>query len=264
MSDTHTLLFVRIPLFVLLLLIFTGNLYAQVDSDGPTASATATELIPLQVVVIDPGHGGRDAGIAQEGFLKEKDYVLQIALEVRKKLRHYSGIKVFLTRDRDMTMAILERVAFANKKEADVFISLHQIFTDSPGAGKSLRIYFNQTVADPELGRVRKKNIHAGTRVLPWDLGQNSQRVQSRRLGISVRKAWEEHYPAAIEDAQSDYPMSVSLAVLRGIHAPAIMVEVPFMQAEQADRNDDQTDRIVQKEIAKRITTGIMRFLANR
>lgn len=80
---------------------------------------------PHKVVVIDPGHGGKAHGAVNQRLnLKEKDLSLQMALRLKRKLQQ-SGYTVHLTRETDKDVALEDRTAFANRKLAGVFISLH-------------------------------------------------------------------------------------------------------------------------------------------
>lgn len=76
------------------------------------------------VVVIDAGHGGKDAG-ATEGRYVEKDINLQVALRIQEKLKKKKGFKVILTRQNDKYMNLASRAEKANKEKADLFISIH-------------------------------------------------------------------------------------------------------------------------------------------
>lgn len=76
-------------------------------------------------VIIDPGHGGQDAGATYRG-IKEKDVVLSIGLKLGQHIREtYRDVKVVYTRDKDVFVPLHQRAAIANKHKADLFISLH-------------------------------------------------------------------------------------------------------------------------------------------
>ncbi|PTY76970.1 N-acetylmuramoyl-L-alanine amidase [Heyndrickxia sporothermodurans] len=78
-----------------------------------------------KIVVIDPGHGGKDPGACANG-LKEKDVVLKISKFAKDYLEDgYEGVKVYLTRSTDVFVELSERARFANKKKADLFVSNH-------------------------------------------------------------------------------------------------------------------------------------------
>ena len=76
-------------------------------------------------VVIDAGHGGHDAGACAFGR-KEKDINLAVALLTRKYIEQaHPEIKVYMTRSTDVFIGLQQRANFANKKKADLFISIH-------------------------------------------------------------------------------------------------------------------------------------------
>ncbi len=79
----------------------------------------------IDVIVIDPGHGGSDYGAIGGEGTREKDVVLDIAKRLAKLIRKDKQFKVVLTRDRDETVTLQERADIANNAGADLFISIH-------------------------------------------------------------------------------------------------------------------------------------------
>lgn len=79
----------------------------------------------IDVVVIDPGHGGTDYGAIGRGGTREKDVALDIAKRLAKLIRKDKQFKVIMTRDKDKTMTLEERAKIANQASADLFISIH-------------------------------------------------------------------------------------------------------------------------------------------
>jgi N-acetylmuramoyl-L-alanine amidase len=77
-----------------------------------------------KIIVIDPGHGGRDPGAVAYG-LKEKDVNLKIAKTLKRILEKDGRFKVYLTRNSDKFVSLYKRTLFAIKKRADLFISIH-------------------------------------------------------------------------------------------------------------------------------------------
>jgi len=77
------------------------------------------------IVVIDPGHGGRDPGAIGRKGTKEKNITLKIAKNLRDLIRKRLGAKVLLTRSKDVFLNLKRRAEFANNKKADLFISIH-------------------------------------------------------------------------------------------------------------------------------------------
>src|SRR3954468_4009228 len=90
----------------------------------PPAPAPKTFTSGVRVIMIDPGHGGIDAGASTTGAL-EKDITLAIARKLRTTLQSRLGATVLLTRDSDVALTNEARAAVANNNRADLFISLH-------------------------------------------------------------------------------------------------------------------------------------------
>lgn len=76
------------------------------------------------VVVIDPGHGGENAGAIYGGYI-EKTLTLNTALAMKEELEKYQGVEVYLTRESDVCLDLDERAEFAEEKNADILLSLH-------------------------------------------------------------------------------------------------------------------------------------------
>lgn len=92
-----------------------------------TASAMPTTAITAArkyVIVIDAGHGGKDPGCIGRGGTREKDIVLSVAKKLKSKL-DTNGFKTYMTRSGDTYLKLAERASIAEKKKADLFISLH-------------------------------------------------------------------------------------------------------------------------------------------
>lgn len=80
----------------------------------------------LRTVVIDSGHGGKDAGCIGPGGTREKNVALNIALELGERIKEaYPDVKVVFTRKTDVFIELHERSAIANRNRADLFISIH-------------------------------------------------------------------------------------------------------------------------------------------
>lgn len=98
----------------------------QVPPARPTPRLPRNSRPPQEriVVVLDPGHGGRDPGAVGIGGLQEKQVILPIALEVASLLRQ-EGIEVVMTRDRDFELDLAPRVQIAERANANLFVSIH-------------------------------------------------------------------------------------------------------------------------------------------
>lgn len=88
-----------------------------------TLSGEADGSRPI-VVVIDPGHGGENAGAIYGGYI-EKTLTLNTALAMKEELEKYQGVEVYLTRESDVDLDLTERAEFAEEKNADILLCLH-------------------------------------------------------------------------------------------------------------------------------------------
>ncbi|MBN1213621.1 MAG: N-acetylmuramoyl-L-alanine amidase [candidate division Zixibacteria bacterium] len=79
----------------------------------------------IDVIIVDPGHGGKDYGAIGQSGTREKDIVLNIGKELAKIIRKDKQFKVIMTRDRDEYVSLEERAKIANEAGADLFISIH-------------------------------------------------------------------------------------------------------------------------------------------
>ena len=108
-------------------------------------------------IVIDAGHGGKDPGRPNKSGIKEKDIVLNIALDLGKKLKN-SGNEVLYTRDKDVFLTLRQRAKIANEADADLFISIHcNAFHDSSVHGSETFVY-GLHVSNANLNIAKKEN----------------------------------------------------------------------------------------------------------
>jgi len=121
------------------------NASATASTVSPPASNTDSAAVLAEnitgIVVIDPGHGGRDPGAIGPTGVMEKDIVLAISHELRTYLARYPGIVVYMTRDDDVFVPLRSRTEFANKKNADIFVSIHTNASENANVG-GYKMYF--------------------------------------------------------------------------------------------------------------------------
>lgn len=119
-----------------LVIDFAAGTGRGIDVSDPASTTTAKTATKSEtksttnnnsakrVIVIDPGHGGKDPGCTGRGGTQEKTVVLSVAKKLKSKL-DANGYKTYLTRSNDTFLKLAERAEFAEKKHADLFISLH-------------------------------------------------------------------------------------------------------------------------------------------
>lgn len=135
------------------------------------------------VIVIDPGHGGRDPGAIGTRKTREKDITFKASLQLRKELLKSGRYDVILTRTQDTYIEHSERLRIARAGGADLFISVHADSTRSKTA-RGASVY---TLADRAKKR-SKKIVSTQNWIMDVDLDQQSNSVGDILVDLAQRK----------------------------------------------------------------------------
>jgi N-acetylmuramoyl-L-alanine amidase len=182
--------------------------------------------------VLDPGHGGDDAGVRGAGSVVEKQITLDVARRLKALIETRLGLRVLLTRDDDRAVGLDERAAIANNSKADLFLSLHLNGTLSPdvtGAEVFLMELDREGLAarGEAEGAIAVPVIGGGVRsidVIPWDLAQAPHVDDSAVFAATVEEELRRRVrmgPRPIQRA----PMRV----LSSANMPALLVELAYL-----------------------------------
>jgi N-acetylmuramoyl-L-alanine amidase len=164
----------------------------------------------LNIVVLDPAHGGTDTGARGTGGIRESEIVLQFALQVRRALEA-QGFQVIQTRMANENPSFDDRSAMANAQVGAVFVSLHVSSTGLPG---TVRVYVNSDLPPTSGGR-------EASGLIPWDRAQAPFLFLSHKLGDFVQGNLAVRFRGS--------PSSTQVAAIRQLRttaAPAIAVEI--------------------------------------
>ncbi|MGJ3262525.1 MAG: N-acetylmuramoyl-L-alanine amidase [Salinarimonas sp.] len=101
-------------------------------------------------IVIDPGHGGIDPGAVAAGGVHEADVVLAFAMSLRDRLAESGRFRVLMTRETDVFVPLTERVGFARRAQADLFVSIHADSLSSAPQVSGLTVYTNGDTASDQ------------------------------------------------------------------------------------------------------------------
>ncbi|MBI5300237.1 MAG: N-acetylmuramoyl-L-alanine amidase [Deltaproteobacteria bacterium] len=221
----------------------------------------------IKTVAIDPGHGGEDPGAEGPDGTKEADIALQISRKVAFKLKNDLHLKPFLTRTKNKTLTLEERNLIANKKKADLFISIHANANDSPKPTGVQVFYLNNSTnqASKRLAarenKESKKPKNISEKILSTML-QNANTDDSRDLAKLVQTSLVTHLAKkyrAVKDLKVD---SALFYVLVGAKSPSILVETSFITNPKEEKR--LKDSQYQWEIAEGITNGIKKYIETR
>ena len=201
------------------------SIQPPVDLTAETASDDAETVYlpgPVRTIVIDPGHGGTNEGAIGIAGIHEKVLTLQMALLLADRLRTaMPGTEVILTRQRDVSMSLSERIEIANKIGADLFISLHYNSSGNPDA-----IGFESFWA----GDYWEKDLEkAGVEI---DAQMRSDRTRTAKLGERMAKCFNRsmrHFFDVLDRGvkPGDY------TVLTRAEVPAVVLEMAFISHAQ-------------------------------
>lgn len=199
-------------------------------------SGAQTSQSELNVVVLDPAHGGTDLGARGTGGIQESEIVMEFAAEVKKALEQ-QGFQVVQTRQGNDNPSFDDRSSIANAQRNGVFITLHISSTGLPG---TVRVYVNSDLPA----------ITTANGFIPWDRAQAPFLRLSRKLGDLVQGMLTQRFKGSPDAAQT-----ATIRQLRTTAAPAIAVEVSSVVVN--DRTD--LDHMA-PGVADAITRGVVAF----
>jgi N-acetylmuramoyl-L-alanine amidase len=206
-----------------------------------TVYSTEKDEKRISVVVIDPGHGGKDPG-ASMGNAKEKDIVLDLALRLGNSIKAtYPDIKVIYTRTKDVFIPLYDRANIANKNKADLFISIHVNGTDKTSVQGTETFVLGQHRSKDNLEVAKKENSvilledDYNTKYEGFDPNSPEsyimfELVQDEYLEQSVMFASEIQYQFRQNAKRIDRSVKqAGFLVLRQATMPSVLIEVGFI-----------------------------------
>jgi N-acetylmuramoyl-L-alanine amidase len=184
----------------------------------PPASATAPKL---DVVVLDPAHGGSDSGARGPGGTVESEVALDLARAIRVALEA-QGFRAVLTREGNQGLSFDERSALINGLSNAVFVTLHVASTGPPQTARAY--YFSvlpSTSAPPQTDPGRLPLAARPSGLIEWGRAQESYVDSSRHLAELVQIQLAQQFQGTPE-----IPSAAAIRQLRTVAAPAIAIEV--------------------------------------
>jgi N-acetylmuramoyl-L-alanine amidase len=215
------------------------------------------------VVLIDPGHGGKDPGAIGPGHTQEKDIVLAIALELYELVNKEPGMKARMTRSGNYYVTLRDRLTKARTYKADVFVSIHadafkhmrsrgaSVYALSlKGASSEAARWLAEKENYSELGGVNLSDKNDVLRSVLLDLSQTATISASLELGQGILRQIGDvtrlHY-SRVEQAP--------FVVLKSPDIPSILVETGFLSNPSEEKN--LRDPFYQRQLARAILKGI-------
>ncbi len=236
---------------------FLGEAAAEERDDG--------ELL----VVVDPGHGGRDPGAIGPNGLMEKEVALDISRRLADMIeREYEQIETHLTREEDVFISLEDRTRVANELNADLFISIHanghhsqyargfEVFTLSGEASDPSA----EELAETENSVLKYEGYDADDLDdVAWILHQLRATVHTRdsqELARQMVELMEDKLPVPNRGVKQ-----APLWVLKDAQMPSVLVEAGFLSNPQEERRLRSSD--YQESVAEAITKTVRQYLQN-
>ncbi len=219
-------------------------------------------------IVLDAGHGGKDCGAMSANLVCEKDIVLEVVKFLHKELKK-RGYSVLLTRDKDVYIDLVARTELANKKGADLFISVHanSIPKHSTSNAHGIETYFLSTARSERARKVAEQENKDDVNLMDYfskSLLLNSLNTQrlivSNKLAIDVQygmlQSVRKNYPDVVDGGVREGPFWV----LAGALMPSILIEIGYNS--HAIESKRIQSKPYQKILAKGIADGIDSFFS--
>ena len=232
------------------------------DMSAPTEQSTQppTVLLPIApsppqpkvdttqtkkpLVVIDPGHGGKDPGAISSSGRYEKHLTLKMAQEVKQALDKTGKYRVLLTRNTDKALALRERVRFAHDNRADLFISIHADSAHNKKA-RGLSVYtISEKASDKEAAMLAERENKADI-ILGTDLSNELPEVSSILIDLAKRDTMSKsaHFATAlVKEMQSQITLVkqahkfAGFVVLKSTNVPSVLLELGYLSNPQEEK----------------------------
>ncbi|MDR1057146.1 MAG: N-acetylmuramoyl-L-alanine amidase [Coxiellaceae bacterium] len=221
------------------------------------------------VVVIDPGHGGRDSGAVGPHGIQEKHVTLAVAKALQKIINNNKGFRAVLTRNDDYFIPLRRRLTIARTYKADIFISIHadayryrdaygaSVFALSPrGATSEAARWLAEKENESELGQAMSDKSPLLRSVL-IDLAQTATISASLDIGNKVLREL-----GSFTSLHSHRVEQAAFVVLKSPDIPSLLVEVGFISYGKEELKLHNSR--YQKELAWKLAQGIYAYFLKR
>jgi N-acetylmuramoyl-L-alanine amidase len=190
--------------------------------------------LKLERVVLDPGHGGGDAGTHGPTGYEEKALVLDVCLRLGELIRERLGSEVVYTREDDTFVPLEQRTRFANEHKADLFLSIHANSSPVKAVSGVETYYLNFTPSRSALDVAARENAGSGHTV--FELQELLQKIamkdkidESREFAGRIQNSLFSISAKSNGAAENRGIKRAPFVVLIGAHMPSVLAEIGFL-----------------------------------
>lgn len=218
----------------------------------------------VKKIVIDPGHGGEDFGAIGKLGTKEKDITLDIAKKLRDRLFVHRKYEVLMTREKDMTMSLEDRVNFANSRGADLFISIHVNSIPNKPINIIETFYFGPHTDKNALLLAERENKGTGYTMKDFNeiiknIGDTLKTQESNSLAFYIQKSLFQNIRKQSSYSKDWGIKTAPFVVLLGVNVPGVLAEVTCLSNAGEERK--LRKGYYREMIAQYLEEGIVRYL---
>ena len=246
----------------------SGGIFSLTDKPNKDFSSNKISAIENNdfVVVLDPGHGGRDPG-AEAGGYRESSLMLELAEVVKESLIRNTDFKVVLTRTEDKFLSLEDRITIASQSDANLFISLHADAVIE-GEASGTTVYLLSDKATDKMSaqlasRHDRSEILRGVDLsgldsqvasVLLDMARQETKPRSEAVASFILKVFKEK----ITELSSQPLRYAAFSVLKSPDIPSILIEAGFMSTSSDLQN--LTTKKWRREFADSLTEAISRW----
>lgn len=238
------------------------------SSSSSKSSSKAKTVNKKKIIVLDPGHGGKDPGAIGYSGVYEKNITLAMAKEL-KVILEKEGYKVHLTRSTDIFIPLRDRVKIARKYNADLFISIHADSAVNRSA-KGLSVYtLSETASDKEAAalaeRENKADVVAGLNLL-----EHSKEVSDILINLAQRETMNRSSEFAsfmVQEMRKSVKLRdnthrfAGFAVLKAPDVPSVLLEMGYLSNRTEERLLKQKD--YRRKLAVSTSKAVEKYFDN-
>ena len=238
------------------------------SSSSAKSSSKAKTIDKKKIIVLDPGHGGKDPGAIGYSGVYEKNITLAMAKEL-KVILEKEGYKVHLTRSTDIFIPLRDRVKIARKYNADLFMSIHADSAVNRSA-KGLSVYtLSETASDKEAAalaeRENKADVVAGLNLL-----EHSKEVSDILINLAQRETMNRSSEFAsfmVQEMRKSVKLRdnthrfAGFAVLKAPDVPSVLLEMGYLSNRTEERLLKQKD--YRRKLAVSTSKAVEKYFDN-